>query len=436
MTEPTATAASPDKRPAAAEVGPGTSGSGGTSFRVEFLRQLWSANTVVVTLLAIVLAMVVGGILMIVSDKAVLNTYAYFFARPGDALSSSWTLVSEGYANMFKGAVVDPATVQGLFDGRNGWESVLYPISETLTFAAPLIFTGLSFALAMRGGLFSIGAQGQAIMGAIAAGLVGFLIPLPPVLHMIVALLAAAVGGGLFGYIPGFLKARTGAHEVITTIMLNYVALYFIAWLIIQRGVQDPTRPDAISKPVAGLARLPGMLHFVGPSLRVNFGIVLGVAAAWGVAWMLDRSTSGFELRAVGSNPDAARTAGIKVASTYVFVMAVTGALAGLGGSAVLLGTEYRLSTQVVGSVGFDGILVALLGRARPWGVVLGALLFGALRAGGNRMQSYSSISIELVTVIQALIVIFVAAPALVKAVFRLRAARVARLETGTSKGW
>jgi simple sugar transport system permease protein len=124
------------------------------------------------------------------------------------------------------------------------------------------------------------------------------------------------------------------------------------------------------------------------------------------------------------------------VASTYVFVMAVTGALAGLGGSSVLLGTEYRLSTQVVGSVGFDGILVALLGRARPWGVVLGALLFGALRAGGNRMQSYSSISVELVTVIQALIVIFVAAPALVKAVFRLRAARAITLETPTTKGW
>jgi simple sugar transport system permease protein len=436
MTEPATTAASPNKQPADAGVGLRTPSSGGTSFRAEFLHQLWAANTVVVTVLAIVLAMVVGGILMIVSDQDVLNTYAYFFARPGDALSSSWTLVSEAYANLFKGAVIDPGAIQGLFDGSNGWEKVLYPISETLTFAAPLIFTGLSFALAMRGGLFSIGAQGQAIMGAIAAGLIGFMIPLPPVVHMIVALLAAAAGGALFGYIPGFLKARTGAHEVITTIMLNYVALYFIAWLIIQHGVQDPTRSDAISKPVDGSARLPALLDFVGPSLRVNLGIVLGVAAAWGVAWLLDRSTSGFELRAVGSNPDAARTAGIKVASTYVFVMAVTGALAGLGGSSVLLGTEYRLSTQVVGSVGFDGILVALLGRARPWGVVLGALLFGALRAGGNRMQSYSSISVELVTVIQALIVIFVAAPALVKAVFRLRAARAITLETPTTKGW
>jgi simple sugar transport system permease protein len=154
------------------------------------------------------------------------------------------------------------------------------------------------------------------------------------------------------------------------------------------------------------------------------------------MAWLLRRSTFGFELRAVGLNPDASRTAGMSVGSTYVVVMVVAGALAGLGGSMIVMGTAFTLTTAVVGSTGFDGLLVGLLGRAKPWGVFLAALLFGGLQAGGNRMQSFSGISLELVSVLQALIVVFVAAPALVSAIFRLRPARGGGLETGMAKGW
>ncbi|HEX8629959.1 MAG TPA: ABC transporter permease, partial [Catenuloplanes sp.] len=148
------------------------------------------------------------------------------------------------------------------------------------------------------------------------------------------------------------------------------------------------------------------------------------------------RSTFGFELRAGGATPDAARTAGIGVGRTYALLMVAAGALSGLGGATQVLGTAFTLTPAVVGNIGFDGLLVALLGRTRPWGVLLAALLFGALRAGGNRMQSFAGISLELVTVIQALIVIFIAAPALVKAVFRLRAARSARPSVPVAKGW
>ncbi|GIJ77290.1 simple sugar transport system permease protein [Micromonospora phaseoli] len=391
-----------------------------------FLENLWAANTFTVTLLSLVLAMIVGAILMIVSDPDVLATYAYITARPSDAINASWTLVSEAYANLFKGSVFDPAA--------NSFNSALSPISETLTYTAPLVFTGLSVALAFRGGLFNIGAQGQATMGVILAALAGFLLPLPPGLHLLVAVLAGALGGAIWGFIPGILKARTGAHEVINTIMLNYIAVYFLTWLIVQSGVQDPNRTDAISRSVDTSAQLPRLF---GDGLRAHAGILLAVLATWAVAWLLNRSTLGFELRAVGANPDAARTAGISVTRTYVLIMVFAGALAGLGGSQMVLGTTAAaLTPLVVAQIGFDGILVALLGRVKPWGVALAALLFGALQAGGNRMQSYSGISLELVTVLQALIVIFIAAPALVKAIFQLRAARAARLQTSLAKGW
>jgi len=171
--------------------------------------------------------------------------------------------------------------------------------------------------------------------------------------------------------------------------------------------------------------------------VRVHLGIVLGVLAAAAVGWLLSRSTVGFELRAVGANPAAARTAGMSVGRAYIVAMLISGALAGLGGGMMVLGTTASsLTNQVTAQIGFDGITVALLGRGKPWGVVASALLFGALHAGGNRMQSYSHIALDLVTVLQAVIVIFIAAPALVKAIFRLRAARTGDTATSLAKGW
>ncbi|MBF9129763.1 ABC transporter permease [Plantactinospora sp. S1510] len=420
--------------PGGGEAAPADRDGGGPLLLRLFVRNLWSANTVTVTVLAIVLASLIGAVLIIVSDPDVLATYGYITAKPTDALNSSWAVVSDAYANLFKGAVVDPAAVSGWINGTNGWQPVFAPISETLTYTTPLVFTGLAVSLAFRGGLFNIGAQGQATLGVILAALAGFLLPLPPVLHLIVAVLAGAIGGAVWGFVPGILKARTGAHEVITTIMLNYVAISFLAWIIVQGGVHDPARTDSISRPVDSSAQLPRLL---GSDLRVHLGILLAVLVTWGVAWLLNRSTFGFELRAVGANPDAARTAGISVGRTYALVMVISGALSGLGGANMVLGTTATaLTPLVVAQIGFDGILVALLGRVKPWGVALAALLFGALQAGGNRMQSYASISLELVTVLQALIVIFIAAPALVKAIFGLRAARAARLGTSMAKGW
>jgi simple sugar transport system permease protein len=402
------------------------------SFIGHFLRNLWSANTVTVTVLSVVLALVIGAVLIVISDSAVLATFSYFTARPSDALTGSWDLISTAYADLFKGSIVDPEAVSAWLDGGGPWQAAFTPISESLTYAAPLVFTGLSVALAFRGGLFNIGGQGQAVIGCITAGIAGFALPLPVIVHLIVALLAGLLGGALWGFLPGILKARTGAHEVITTIMLNYTAGLFLTWLILQNGVHDPSRSDAISKAVDSSARLASF----GGVLRVNLGIVLAVLVTAAVAWLLNRSAFGFELRAVGANPAAAKTAGISVAKTYTLVMVVAGGLAGLGGATQVLGTAYTLTPSVAGNIGFDGLLVALLGRNRPWGTLLAAILFGALRAGGNRMQSFTGISVELVTVLQALIVIFIAAPALVKTIFHLRGARSARLGASMAKGW
>ncbi len=402
------------------------------SFLSVFLRNLWSANTVTVTILSIVMALLIGAVLMIVSDPTVLSTFSYFTARPGDALTASWDLVSAAYADLFKGAIFDPAAMQAWFNGTGTWQAALNPISETLTYAAPLVFTGLSVAIAFRGGLFNIGGQGQAVIGCITSAVAGFAFGLPPVLNFIVALLCGILGGALWGFLPGLLKARTGAHEVITTIMLNYTATLFLSWLILQNGVQDPNRSDAISRTVDASAQLPAL----PAPLRVHLGIVLAVLAVIGVSWLINRSSFGFELRAVGVNPLAARTAGMSVARTYTLLMVVAGALAGLGGAVQVLGTAEKLTTQVAGNIGFDGLLVALLGRNKPWGTLFAAILYGALRAGGNLMQADVGISLELVTVVQALIVIFIAAPALVKAMFHLRAARSARLGASMAKGW
>jgi general nucleoside transport system permease protein len=432
MTEPTPTAGATDA--ADAPIAPRTKSDEHPTLGPEFLRQLWTANTVTVTILAVLVALVIGGIMIVISTPEVTAKFGYFFARPQDALSASWDTVSNAYAQLFQGSIIDFGATAKVFTGEAPWWQAFAPISETLSYATPLVFTGLSVAVAFRGGLFNIGGQGQAIMGLSVAAALGFALHLPIVIHLIVALIGGIIGGAIWGFIPGFLKARTGAHEVITTIMLNYIAQLFLNWFILQHGIHNPDRLDAISKDVLGSAKLPRLLN---QNLRVDGGILLALLLTLAVAWLLNRSTAGFELRAVGSNPDAARTAGMSVPRTIIITMVIAGALAGLGGSTVVLGAQANsLTGPIAGNIGFNGLLVALLGRVRPWGVVLGALLFGALQAGGNRMQSYAGISLELTSVLQSLIVLLVAAPALVKAIFRLREARAARFGTVMAKGW
>jgi general nucleoside transport system permease protein len=412
-------------------------GAPGRSRFRRFIDYITTANAFVVSVLSFVTALIVGAILIVLGNSDVMSQFTYFFAQPGTALSSAWNAIWAAYSNLFKGALFDPTNVRGAIDGTNTWGAALHPISETLTYATPLIFTGLAVAYAFRGGLFNIGAQGQAIMGGIVAAILGFDLNLPGIVMIPVVLIGAMIAGGLWGFVPGILKARTGAHEVIVTIMLNYIAANFLLWIINQRGVHDPSRSDAISKTVHSGARLPKILGAQDSVLlRTNLGLILALVATAVVAWLINRSTVGFELRAVGLNPDASRTAGMSVSRTYITTMVISGALAGLGGAAQVLGTAFALTSQVIGNIGFDGITVALLGRTKPWGTVVAALLFGGLYAGGNQMQAVAGVTVDLVNVLQAVIVLFIAAPGLIKAMYHLREDPSARFQTTLAKGW
>jgi general nucleoside transport system permease protein len=314
----------------------------------------------------------------------------------------------------------------------HGWTDLFTPISETLVSATPLILAGTGVALGFSTGVFNIGGQGQFIAGAIAATYVGFGVHAPLVIHVPLVILAGAAGGAVAGFIPGILKARTGAHEVIVTIMLNYIFLDLLEYLLTTKPLQQPGQSNSISQTIPSSATLP---HLFGANLRVNFGLVVALAVAAGASWFMRRSTLGFTFRVIGSNPDAGRTAGMDARRATVLVLTISGALVGLAGMSTLAGTDFLISSGYGGATGFNAITVALLGRNKPIGVVLGSLLFAALNTGGRYMQAATGLPIDLTTVIQAVVVFFVATPALVTEIFRLRAAGAGKILLFT-KGW
>jgi ABC-type uncharacterized transport system permease subunit len=340
------------------------------------------------------------------------------------------------------GAVIIVATggdavraYQGLWDGSLGRPS---SISDTLVWATPYIFGGLAVALAFKAGLFNIGVEGQIALGSLASVYVGYAVTSVPFpFHMLLAVAAGTLAGALWGAIPGFLKARTGAHEVIVTIMLNYVAIQMTSFLV--SGLMKDPNPliaNAQTPKILQSARLPALLP--DPIYRVHWGFVVAILAAVAVWWLLKKSTLGFEIRTVGANAHAARYAGIAVGRTMVVAMALSGGLAGLGASLEVVGLNFYHTAGFSVGYGFDSIAVALLGRSDPFGVLPSALLFGALRAGSSRMQFLSQIPIDIINVIQALVLIFVAAPSLIRWLYRVKVPPEAEAvgEVQFSSGW
>jgi simple sugar transport system permease protein len=358
---------------------------------------------------AFTFAFFIGGIIMVISDPIVMGQ----ISSPGKFLTSAGSKIGNSYLAIFQGSIFDINLARG-----SGFIQGFYPLSETIVTATPLILCGLSVALAFRSGLFNIGAQGQFIFGAIAASYVGFTFNLNPILHVSLVLLVGIIFGGLYGGIVGILKAKTGAHEVIVTIMLNYIAALFVLWLLKTKLFLRPERLDPIAPQVNPSAQLPKLF---GENLRIHSGIFIAIFATIFVAWLLQSSTLGFKFRAVGSNSNAARTAGISVPFVTTTTMFICGGLAGLGGAVHLIGTEYALGAGIAGSLGFDAITVALLGQATPIGTLFGALLFGALQTGGRTLLSNTGTSPDIVQVIQALIVLFIAAPTLMKSIFKIK---------------
>jgi simple sugar transport system permease protein len=385
-----------------------------------------NGSTPVLVLLAFLCALVVGAVLIVAADPGTRTAMGYFFQAPSDTFSRGWKAISAAYSAMFQGSIFNTNSLYS-----DGGVPVFGPLSETLTRATPLILGGLSVSVAFRAGLFNIGGQGQILAGAGCAGYVGFAWHLPSGLHVVVCLLAAALGGAIWGGIAGVLKALTGAHEVIVTIMLNYIAVYLLTYVLTLSWYQLPNQNDAISRPVDSNALLP---HLLGDDLRVNVGLLIAFAAAVACWWLLSRSTLGFRLRAVGANQFAARTAGMSVAKNYIAVMLIAGLLMGLAGATQVMGVGTQVTAAVDNNYGFDAITVALLGLATPGGTVLAALLFGALEAGGQQLVGTTTTPNELPQIMEAVIVLFIAAPQLVRILFRLRATRGGGGQL--AKGW
>ncbi|KAA9111713.1 ABC transporter permease [Microbacterium rhizomatis] len=345
------------------------------------------------------------------TDKNVQAASVYFFARPGDTFVAIWNSVSGAYVALFQGSIYN--------FGADSFARGIRPLTETLTFATPLIAAGLGVALAFRVGMFNIGGRGQILMASAAAGWVAFSLDLPWGVHMIVALIAGLVAGALWAGIAGYLKARTGAHEVIVTIMLNYIAFYLISWMLRTPGLlQAPGSNNPKTPPMKDTAVFPELF---GPQYNLHFGFILVIAATVLVWWIINRSSLGFKFRAVGENPKAARVAGINVKSMYVYAMLIAGALVGLAGVNQVLGTiTTGFTAGIDAGIGFDAITVALLGRSTPWGTFAAGVLFGAFKAGGFAMQAGQQIPVDIIVVVQALIVLFIAAPPLVRTIFFL----------------
>jgi ABC-type uncharacterized transport system permease subunit len=365
----------------------GSSQSSSSRLR-SILSRLW--NAISVPFAAVFLALLIGGIILWISGAPPLRAYAA----------------------LFQGAFGSPEAIQ-----------------RTLEKATPLIFSGLAIAFAFKAGLFNIGAQGQLLLGALVAAVVGFGVTgLPPIIHAPLALLAGGVAGALYGAIPGALKAYTGAHEVITTIMLNYVAINITDYFA-DGPLKDPTPGNVVARTplVADSASIGGLGS-------VPIGFLLALVAATIIWWLLWHTTIGYEIRTVGLSPHAARYAGMKVARTVVMTMVLSGFLAGIGGSVETLGVVGRYQPGFNVGLGFDGITIALLGRTHPFGVIPAAILVGAMDAGASQMQFDAGVAKEITDVIQALMLFFVAADMVVRWIFRMRPAEEEQPQL--SSGW
>ena len=377
-------------------------------------------------ILAVFTALVLGGVIIALSDADVLVAWGDFFQKPLQALSVTWVTVRDAYLALFVGAFGSPTDI---VNGFRTWFTTgdtqalleaLRSFSESLVITTPYIFAGLAVALGFRGGLFNIGAEGQLFVGGLASVFVGYSLKgLPWIIHLPLALGAGILAGAIWAAIPGYLKARTGAHEVINTIMMNYIAFRLTDYLL----TGPMARPDGLPITPEVLPSAYLLALFPRP-VRLHLGFFLALAVAALVYWFLWKTTKGMEIRMAGANPNAARYAGIRIAATIVLTMALSGGLAGLAGANQVLGVDHRLVRAFSTGYGFDSIALALLGNSHPLGVVLASLLFGFLRGGAARMQSVAGIPVELIRVIQGMVIIFVAAPEIIRSIYRLKAAR------------
>jgi simple sugar transport system permease protein len=374
-------------------------------------------RVVLVPLLAILTALLLGGFLIACTTQSV---YAAFRQSIPAGLLESLRVVAVAYGSLFAGAFGDPVKIVAALQSGDALaiRRAVNPFFESLVAATPYIYGGLAVAVGFRAGLFNIGVEGQLFVGALCATFVGYsLTGLPLIIHLPLTLLAGAGGGALWGLIPGYLKAKFGAHEVINTIMMNYIAFRLSDWLL-NGPMQRPESFNPVSPFIQDSAKLP---RFFENPIRFHAGFFLALLVALLVWWFLFRSRWGFDLRTVGANPNAARYAGMSIVKWTVLAMVISGALGGMAGTNEVIGVNYNMAMAFSSGYGFDSIALALLGNSHPVGVVLSALLFGALRNGATRMQVVAGIPNDIISILQALILMFIAAPAIIRTIYRLR---------------
>lgn len=380
---------------------------------------LWKRTwqTLQIPILAVMTGLILGAVLLIATSE---NVWAAWGRSPLDGLGAMVEEVRVSYGALFTGSIGDPVRIINALQSGDAMEirRAFNPFLESLVASTPFIFAGLAVAFGFNAGLFNIGAEGQLFIGATLTAWVGFSVTgLPPIIHVPLAFLAGALGGAIWGFIPGWLKAKTGGHEVINTIMMNYIAFRLTEYLL--RGpMKAPDSFNPISPPIAESAKL---LRFFGPPIRFHLGFFIALLVAWLVYWYLFKSKWGFDLRTVGENPDAAKYAGMSIVLITVLAMSISGALAGMAGANEVLGLNHNLAMAFSSGYGFDSIAVALLGRSHPFGVVLSALLFGFLRSGATRMQVSAGIPVDIISVLQAFILVFIATPAIIRTIYRLK---------------
>ncbi|MCX8530459.1 MAG: ABC transporter permease [Rhodoluna sp.] len=373
------------------------------------LREIMSSSPTRIAL-SVLLGFVIGAIFMAVFNTDVVDSYATFGSDPMYTLQTMWTTIANGYGALFAGSIIDPA--------GGDFVSIILPFTETLRLGAPLILAGLGVALGFRVGLFNVGGTGQILISLLGVTWVATRMSMPFGIHLIVALVVGVVMAALWGGLVGLLKAKTGAHEVIVTIMLNYVALYLFTWflrepnLLLEAGGGGTPKSDA----PAVSAQYPLLL---GPDFTLHIGILIAIAAVGFYWWLMERSTIGYRFRMVGANSSAAKAAGINIERTYIWALAVSAAFVGLAGVNQGLSSSGGLTASIHANIGFDAITVALLGGSKARGVLIAGLLFGAFKAGGPSMQLVG-VSPEVLGIVQAVIVLLVAAPPLVRAIFKL----------------
>lgn len=387
--------------------------------------------------LALITAFLVGAIVIILTD---FNSLSQIGTDPAKALFTVATVngktvfggaiggVINAYGAMLAGAFGDPNRIVTAFQTGTDKDiaTAIRPITETLVYAMPLIFAGLAVAISFRAGMFNIGGDGQVILGALGATVatIGLAGKVPAPVILVAAILAATATGGFWGFIPGFLKARTGAHEVITTIMLNYVGKLIVFFALGGTGnwLRAPGSTTPVSKDLLPIVDVPNIISL--PGIRLDYGFVVALLMAVAVSWLLFRTTKGFELRAAGFNLTAARYAGMSAGGSMMLAMSLSGALCGMAGGFIAIGTVSQLTTDLANGIGFNAIALALIAGLRPSGVVMAALLFGALSNGGKLMGVASGIPVDLLGFIIALVIMFVAAPDLIRNIWRIRAAK------------